>query len=173
MTRKLTKKQLQEQVDLLLWNNELGCYTRQAFENIIWPDIADQAVWGIFFDVDRMKSLNAKHGWDGASRIIKESIEMRSTDSKAGQVLSGDEFFVAVTENRKRAHTDPLKLCQRILAEFKARGASATFAYGRITSQEYQDNLKPLKEAVFAAKKRRRGTINFVPQGRVAMERES
>jgi len=160
MTKKLNKAQLEKLVELLKWNQELGCYTRQAFENVVWPEISSQAVWLVFFDVDGMKELNSRGSWDETSALIKRSIVMRSSDYVAGQVLSGDEFVVAISNNSKRDALDPRGLCQRILANFHKEGASATFAFGKITSTDLQENLKPLKDLVQAAKEEnRRGSI--------------
>ena len=166
MKKDPTKQELLDLVELLKWNAELGCYTRQAFENVVWPEVVEKAAWLIFFDVDNMKALNSAGSWDRTSNIIKESIVMRSTDHVAGQVLSGDEFVVIVAESPDRPKTKPRRLCERILQNFRARGASATFAYSRIVSKDYRVNLDRIKEFVNHAKERGdRGSITFVEGG--------
>ena len=150
-----------ELIKLLQWNEQLGCYTRPGFEHIVWREVSDVATWLIFFDVDNMKALNSNGSWDKTSDLIKSCVHLRSTDfvCAVGQVLSGDEFVVAITE-RTGEFSDPLKLCERIQGNFKAHNASATFAYGRVKSSHLDANLKPLKGIVEAAKRQnRRGTI--------------
>lgn len=149
----------QELIDLLKWNKELGCYTRQGFQHVVWDKVAGSAVWLIFFDIDDMKGLNSRGSWDETSELIKRSISVRSTDYVIGQILSGDEFAVIVTE-RTGEHADPLLLCQRIQNNFRENGASATFAYGLIKSTDLDENLKPLKKLVEHAKaNNQRGTF--------------
>ena len=151
-------------IDLLKWNEQLGCYTRQGFEHLVWKKVADRAVWLIFFDIDDMKGLNNRGSWDETSALIKRSISVRSTDYVVGQILSGDEFAVVVTE-RTGQHADPLRLCQRIQNNFRENGTSATFAYGRIVSNELEINLKPLKQLVEHAKANNlRGTFNCIEE---------
>jgi GGDEF domain-containing protein len=165
MAKDRNKQQLEELVELLKWNAELGCYTRQAFEHLIWPEIKDEATWMIVFDVDGMKALNGSFGWAYTSGIIKRSIVMRSTDHVAGQLLSGDEFAVVVTESPDREPTNPWELCERIFNNFKANGASATFAYGRVTSDNFEENSERINAIVQAAKREnRRGTITQVTE---------
>ena len=159
---KLTKEELIAQMNLLMTNAQLGCYTRQAFETLIWPRVAKEAAYIIFFDVDDMKGLNNAGGWDNTSAIIKRSIVVRSTDYFAAQVLSGDEFVVVITDNPDRKYSDPEELCKRLLENFRQNGASATFAFRKVTSQNLEENLKPIKDLVKAAKdSNRRGTITL------------
>lgn len=156
-------ERLQELVLKLMWNEQLGCYTRQAFEEVIWNEIKDKALYIIFFDVDDMKGLNSRGSWLQTSAIIRESIQMRFSDHKAGQVLSGDEFVVVMTDNPSRSTCDPRGLCERIQFEFKARGASATYAYMRIISPDLQTNLTPVQNCVLENKTRNnKGTITEV-----------
>lgn len=163
MTTKRTQQELEELVEKLKWNDELGCYTRQAFNHLIWPEIADETEWLILFDVDKMKSLNDRGGWDKTSAIIKDSIQMRSSDFVCGQLLSGDEFIVALAKNKERTETHPDAFCKRILANFQSHDASATFAYIRVRSSDLSENLSPLNDAVKDAKdSERRGTITEV-----------
>lgn len=165
---------LEKQLESLLWNDELGCYTRQAFENVIWPEICGRAEWAIFFDVDGMHDMNTLHGWDKTSAIIKQALVMRSSDHVAGQVMSGDEFFVVVSGNAGREdESDPARLCARILENLRKSGASATFAYMKVQPGSYQENLQPIKDLVEHKKRTgERSTISFIdfPNGLPAEE---
>lgn len=155
--------QLKQLNAALSWNEQLGCWTRPAFEHMIWNSVSNRASWVIFFDVDHMKDLNTRAGWDNTSQIVRESISLRSDDYVIGQCLSGDEFIVVVTERPNTPLCDPRKLCERLQANLKQRGASATFAYGRVTSTDLETNMKPVKHLVWQAKNdERRGSINAV-----------
>jgi len=117
MNRDLSKFELQVLVEKLSWNDGFGCYTRAGFEKLVWPMIADQARWIIYFDVDGMHSLNESFGgYDRVDAMIKDVLHIvRSTDYVAGQWKSGDEFLVCMTENLARGPLDPEGLQERLI----------------------------------------------------------
>lgn len=150
-------------VELMSRNEQLGCYTRQAFDHIVWPDIRERAAWVVFFDVDGMKQMNSTGGWMNTSAIVNQSISIRSSDYIFGQVLSGDEFVVVILDRPDRPPVDPMKFCERLLRKFRNNGASATFAFRKVDSVDLEENLKPIMRAVMEAKNdSRRGTITRV-----------
>ena len=162
MTKKLNKTQLQELVNSLAWNDGFGCYTRAGFEKMIWPQIADEAEWIIFLDVDEMHSLNGMHGYDAVDAKIKKSLTLRATDYVAAQWQSGDEFLICLTRNEGRTPSHPVALCERLREEFIENGVPATFGIAPVTSKELIENVKPAYELVRAEKAaNRRGTITM------------
>lgn len=163
MTRKLNKAQLQELVNSLAWNDGYGCYTRAGFEKLIWPTIADQAKWIIFFDVDDMHGLNSEHGYEGVNELIKKSLAMRASDFMAGQWFSGDEFIVCITDDPDRGISDPMSFCERLAEDFRQNGAPATFGIAEVTSRNLFENVGPAHRLVQVAKsENRRGSIEMV-----------
>jgi len=160
MTKKLNKTQLQELVNSLAWNDEYGCYTRQGFEKLIWPTIADKAKWIIYFDIDEMGKLNEAHTHAGVNVIIKKCLTMRASDFTTGQRYSGDEFIVAITDDPERGESNPLELCMRLQEGLREHDASATFAIVPVVSDRLAENVEPAVQIVEAAKlENRRGTI--------------
>jgi len=163
MTKKLNKTQLQELVNSLAWNDGFGCYTRAGFEKMIWPQIADQAEWIIFFDIDEMNSLNDKHGQDWVDAMIKKSLSVRAADYVAAQYKSGDEFVVCLTRDKGRMPSDPQGLCERLRKTFLENDIPATFGIAPVTSKDLIENVKPAYELVRAEKHaNRRGRINQI-----------
>ena len=158
---KHTKIELLDLVDALAWNDSFGCYTRPGFEKLIWPEIADQASWIIYFDIDNMHDLNSQHTHDGVDAMIKKSLAMRETDYVAGQWKSGDEFVICITEDGSREEaSDPNLLCERLWANFLENGLPATFGITRVTSKNLIENVKSATAIVELAKKEnRRGRI--------------
>jgi GGDEF domain-containing protein len=149
----------------LAWNEGYGCYTRQGFEKLIWPGIADQAKWIIFFDVDNMHDLNKEHGYEGVNAIIKKTLAMRAGDFMAGQWFSGDEFIVVVTDEDSRGEaSSPKEFSIRLAHLFLENGASATFTVAPVVSNDLMTNVMPAHQLCQKAKAHlQRGTISFVP----------
>lgn len=164
MSKKLNKKQLEELVQSLSWNDRFGCYTRPGLEQFIWSQICETAKYVIFIDVDDMHRLNEQHGYEGVNEIIKKSLGiLRATDYVSGQWFSGDEFAIFVTDDPERGEPQPLELCQRLLTAFHYHGASATFGIAPVTAQTLDQVVKPAFELVQKAKREnRRGTLNFI-----------
>lgn len=163
INKKLNKQQLQELVMALGWNEGFGCYTRPGFEKLIWPKIADQAKWIIFFNIDNMNHLNDAHGQDWVDAMIKKSLALRLTDYVAAQYKSGDEFVVCITEDGSREASDPVALCERLKATFEENGVPATFGITPVSSKDLVENVKPAYELVRAEKKaNRKGRISQV-----------
>ena len=148
----------------LAWNDEYGCYTRPGFRKMIWPTIAEDARWIIYFDIDGMGELNDKFTHAGVNDMIKKSLGMRSSDYLTGQRYSGDEFFVVVTDEPGRSKTDPIELAQRLRHSLVKNGLAATFAIAPVVSGDLMTNVEPAVQLVEQAKKRNeRGTIFIVP----------
>ena len=161
--KKLNNQQLQELVLDLAWNDRFGCYSRPGFEKVIWPQIAEDAEWIIFFDIDDMHTLNERHGYDGVDALIKKSLSVRSTDYVASQWQSGDEFLICLTRNKGRVTSDPVALCERLNEQFIENSVPATFGIAPVTSKELTENVRPAAELVREEKKaNRRGRINQV-----------
>jgi GGDEF domain-containing protein len=158
-------KDLQRLVRTLAWNEAFGCFTRQGFEQMIWPSIADEAKWIIFFDVDNMHDLNQQHGYEGVNAIIKKSRSMRGGDFMAGQWFSGDEFIVVITDqDLDREASNPIGFSIRLAHLFAENGAPATFAVAPVISSDLMTNVEPAHRVCQAAKEHlQRGTISIVP----------
>lgn len=161
INKKRNNKQLQELVMALGWNDRFGCFSRPGFEQIIWPDIAEDAEWIIFLDIDDMHKLNQMHGYDAVDARIKQSLSVRATDYVACQWQSGDEFLICMTKQPGRA--DPRGLCERLIEAFLENGVPATFGFAPVTSKDLAENVRPAAEMVRTEKAaNRRGRINEV-----------
>jgi GGDEF domain-containing protein len=149
--------ELTEKLHRVSWNKALGCYTRNGFEEVIWPDIAASARWIVYFDINHLHQMNELYdSFAPVNAMIKQVLSIvRKTDHVAGQVNSGDEFLVVLTETETRKVLDPEGLQERIIAEMKTVGMTATFAIVAVTSQDLMENLKPAIAQVKAAKKAR------------------
>jgi len=157
-----TRKQLEDLIHSLSWNDNYDCYTRAGLEKIVWPKIIGKAHFVIFIDVDDMHSLNQVHGYDGVNDIIKASLSVRKSDYVAGQWFSGDEIAVFITDDPLRIDSDPIEMCVRLLEAFRSHGASATFGIAPVISADLENVIKPAFELVQLAKsENRRGTINL------------
>ena len=109
-----------------------------------------------------MHEQNAKHSYDGVNAKIKKSLGMRATDYVAGQLGSGDEILVCITEDASREVSNPMLLCERLRESFLENGLPATFAIAPVTSTNLIENIKPAYDLVQAEKKaNRRGMIYF------------
>lgn len=160
----LDSDELRELVHALAWNEAYGCYNRTGFQHLVWKEIADQAKWIIFFDVDYMHDLNQAHGYEGANVIIKKSIAKRESDYMAGQWFSGDEFIICITDDDpNRKPSNPIEFCARLAEAFLENGASATFAVAPVVSEDLLTNVAPAQKLCQEAKENnRRGSINVV-----------
>jgi GGDEF domain-containing protein len=174
MTKKLNEQQLEDLVEALnaqvnslteknqsmAWDDAYGCYTRAGFEKVIWPEIVDRAKWIIYFDIDNMNALNAKHGKPAVNAMIKKSLTLRHSDYVAARYNSGDEGVICITENEARILVDPYQLCERLAISFDENGCPATFAIVPVISKELAQNVDPADEMVQASKNaNRRGRI--------------
>lgn len=139
------------------WNAGFGCHNRQGFEHMIWPDIATEARWIIYFDIDGMHALNEKHGgYEPVDAMIRSVLSsVRSSDYLAAQWKSGDEFLVCLTENKEHAPLDPEGLVRRLNEEFARHGMSATFAVVPVKSTDLLENIQPAVDRVYEIKKQR------------------
>jgi len=156
--------QLQEENAELSWNDDYGCYTRQGFKKLVWPSIAEKAKWIIFFDIDGMRELNDLYKHAGVNARIKKSLTVRTSDYKAGQRYSGDEFMVVVTNDPERGETDPIRLTMRIKEALHENGLPATFAIAPVISDDLMENVEPAVQLVEDAKRNNeRGIIMIVP----------
>lgn len=163
LKKNLNKKKLQELVMSLGWNDRFGCFSRPGFEKVIWPDIAEDAEWIIFIDIDGMHALNQIHGYDAVDAMINKSLAVRATDYVASQWQSGDEFVICLTRNQGRISSDPVALCERLRDAFTDNGCPATFAIAPVTSKDLAENVRPAAELVRVEKSDdRRGRINQV-----------
>jgi len=153
----LSQEELKKLVQALAWNDAFGCYTRAGFEKLIWPEIASQARWIIYFDVDGMHHLNAAYGdYAPVDAMIKQVLAvMRASDYIAGQWKSGDEFLICLTESDGRQILDPHGMIERLTEELKKHGMAATFAVVPVRSPDLAENVKPAVDRVYASKNQR------------------
>jgi GGDEF domain-containing protein len=147
----------QELIHKLSWNAGFGCHTRAGFEHVVWPEIAHRARWLLFFDINGMHALNEKlGGYEPVDAMIKQVLSViRTTDYVCGQVKSGDEFTVALTETEERAALDPEGLRDRLIQELAKHGMSAMFAIVPVRSKDLMENLIPAIDQVYEQKKAR------------------
>ena len=110
--------QQEELIHQLAWNDGFGCYTRKGFEKMKWPEIASQARFIIYFDIDGMHDLNEHYGsYEPVDAMIRGVLtSVRSTDIVAGQWKSGDEFLICLTENDNHKALDPEGFVRRLQA---------------------------------------------------------
>ena len=161
MTSKdLTIAKLEEKLHRVSWNDKLGCYNRQGFEYVIWPDIAPRARFIIYFDIDHLHELNEPYdSFAPVDAMIKQALSIvRTTDSVAGQLNSGDEFMVVLAETEKtekRKELNPEGLKKRLVESLAEQGMSATFAIVAVKSQDLMENVDPAVAQVKAAKRER------------------
>jgi GGDEF domain-containing protein len=148
---------LEEKLHRVSWNDKFGCYNRQGFEHLIWPDIAPTARFIVFFDVDHLHELNESFGSQApVDAKIKQVLSIvRSTDYVAGQWKSGDEFLVCITESNRREVLDPEGLKQRLVNELKQQDMSATFVIVEVKSWDLAENVDPAEEKMYELKKQR------------------
>ena len=160
----LTKNELIALAQELAWNDEYGCYTRPGFRKLIWPSIAEEVKWIIYFDIDGMGELNAQFTHEGVNAMIKASLSVRGSDYITGQRYSGDEIFVCVTDDPERGESDPMRLTMRLRESLLQNGLSATFAIAPVVSDDLTTNIEPAVQLVEQAKDRNeRGIIMIVP----------
>ena len=151
--------QQQKIIHKLSWNEGFGCHTRAGFEHVIWPLIAHRTRFLIFFDINGMHALNESHGSYGpVDAMIKQVLSVvRTTDYVCGQVKSGDEFVIALTEDDARPSVDPEGLRDRLVQEFARHGMSAMFAIVPVKGTDLVENLTPAIDQVYEQKKTRGG----------------
>jgi GGDEF domain-containing protein len=152
-----TYAQLLELNHRLGWNASFGCHNRNGFEHMIWPRIAQEARFIVYFDIDDMHGLNESFGGYGpVDAMIKQVLSaLRATDYVAGQWKSGDEFLVCLTESKERPTQDPQGLVDRLTEQLARHGMSATFAIVPVKSLDLNENVQPAVDQVYTAKKAR------------------
>ena len=160
------KERTPEEKDALIrdlaWNDAFGCYTKNGFKKLIWPEIAEAARWILYFDVDGVHAINAAtNGYDALDAMTYQVLSiLRLTDYVAGQLNSGDEFLVCLVEKESqpgelRQTLDPYTMMQRLTDELKKQGLTAIFSIVPVISLDLDVNLKPAIKQVFLAKKAR------------------
>ena len=160
------KERTPEEADALIrdlaWSDEFGCYTKNGFKKLIWPEIAEDARWLLYFDVDGVHNINkANKGYAAFDAMIFQVLSiLRLTDYVAGQKNSGDEFLVCLVEKKAepgeiRQVIDPDAMMQRLIDELRRQGLTAIFSIVPVVSLDLDVNLKPAIEQVFLAKEQR------------------
>jgi len=152
--------QLEEKLHRVSWNDRFGCYNRQGFEYVIWPEIAPITRFLIYFDIDHLHELNDQYeSYAPVDAMIKAALSIvRSTDYKSGQLNSGDEFILAITETPGRPPPDRAAaegLKARLVESLAKQGMSATFAIVEVKGWDLNENLESAVAEVKAAKKAR------------------
>jgi len=161
--KKRTQEQKDELIRALAWNDEFGCYTRPGFKKLVWPEIAEDAKWIIYFDVDGVHNINAaNNGYDAFDAMMKQALgTLRLTDYVAAQWKSGDEFLVCITEPSRsvigdlRETLNPEAMMERLIDALKKQGLTATFAIVPVVSQDLAANVKPAVDRVYEIKNSR------------------
>jgi len=161
--KKRTEEEKDELIRALAWNDAFGCYSKAGFKKLIWPEIAEDARQIIYFDVNGVHDINdANNGYDAFDAMMRQVLSiLRLTDYVAGQLNSGDEFLVCLTEKKStqpgelRQTIDPQAMIQRLIDELKKQGLTAIFAVVPVISSDLAENLKPAVDQVYAAKKLR------------------
>src|SRR5689334_22324900 len=104
MNNDLRIQKLEEQLHRVSWNDRFGCYNRQGFEYVKWTEISAVTRFLIFLDIDHLHELNEQYeSYAPVDAMIKQALSIvRSTDCVAGQLNSGDEFIIAITESPNR-----------------------------------------------------------------------
>ena len=141
----------------LAWNHEFGCYTRNGFEYMKWPEIRSSARYIIYFDIDGMKGLNDELGkLEVNARIKQELSTLRATDYVfAGQYFSGDELAIVMCESPDGMVGDPKGLIERLADAFKAVGIKATYGFDQVKGADFVENVEPVAQLVHEYKKAR------------------
>src|SRR5690349_22774758 len=140
----LEKSQLQSLVERLAWNHSFGCYTKNGFAFYIWPEIAPRVEWILFFDLDHLHELNSKFdSYAPVDEMIKKVLSIvRDTDYTAGQLNSGDEFLICLTNERGKS-SDPEGLKKRLIEEMGKFGMSATFSIVPVSTWDLEEAVAP------------------------------
>ena len=141
----------------LAWNHEFGCYTRNGFEYMKWPEIRSSARYIIYFDIDGMKGLNDELGKLEVNARIKQALStLRATDYVfAGQYFSGDELAIVMCESPDGMVGDPKGLIERLAGAFKEVGIKATYGFDQVKGADFVENVEPVAELVHEYKKAR------------------
>lgn len=154
---------LKKVIEQLKWDAAYDCYTRAGMEYLVWPAIAEKAVWMIVGDIDYMHELNAEHTHNGMDGRIKSSIKnMRSSDYAACRIKSGDELGWVVTESPERDETDIARMAKRLQESFALNGIQITLGVVRVVGHSFTENIDRAEALYERAKNEgRRGTINY------------
>lgn len=141
----------------LAWNNDFGCYNRNGFEHLKWPEIQASARWIVYLDIDGMKGLNDELGKHEVNARIRQALgALRSTDNVfAGQFYSGDEFAVVICEAEDGSVGDPKGLIERLAAEFQKVGIKATYGFDAVKGADFVENVQPVADLVDTYKTQR------------------
>lgn len=151
--KKQSKKELQALLEQSLWHDGFGCYTKQGFKLLVWPTVAPKARYIIFFDVDGVHEINQATKSYAAFDAMMHKVfsQLRSTDIVAGQVNSGDEFLICISEVEGRT-VDPEGLMSRIWELLAEQGLTATYAIIPVQGDNLDLLLAPAVKAVFESK---------------------
>lgn len=137
-------------LEQLAHDQNYGCYSRQGFELVAWPRIADDARFIIFADIDDMHSLNQEHGYSEVDRRIRNALQVRSEDVMAiGRWYSGDEIVWVIQ------HGDPEGMIKRLQAALAKQGLSATFAFAPVDRLDLVASVAAAASQVQAMKRAR------------------
>lgn len=160
MSLDLRITKLEELVHRLAWNDKFGCHNQKGFELFVWSKIAADTRFLIYFDIDHLHELNEQYdSYAPVDAMIKEALSIvRKTDHVCGQLNSGDEFIVALTETQERKALDrdaAEGLKNRLVESLASQGMSATFAIVEVQGWDLNENLESAIAKVKAAKKAR------------------
>lgn len=154
-TLSMKKSEALLMLDTLAHDQTYGCFSRQGLELVAWPQIAKQARWVIFADIDGMHELNTMHGYSEVDKRIRKALNARAGDVAAiGRWYSGDEILWVISRG------DPEGMVKRLTAAFAKQGLSATFAIEPVTSKKLALNVNKAAARVQQAKKNnQRGAV--------------
>jgi len=160
---KLSKPQLVEKAYRLAWNHEFGCFNKNGFSELIWPEIAPFARYIVFLDIDYLKKHNDQYdSFAPVNAMIKQAMSVvRDDDVAAAQVNSGDEILFCIMERPqadpgdRRKALEPEGLKARLIEGFASVGMTATFAIVEVKSWDLNEVLAPAIAEVKTLKKQR------------------
>lgn len=153
--KKLTRKELESQVEALsncpIWE----CYTRAAL-TLRWNDLTQNADSIVYCDVDSMHELNKLYTHAGVDKKLRDVLKsIRKIDSVIiSRWLNGDELIFILKSG------NPVQFINRLQALLLQEGINATFSYTFDISGDSFESINPLDIKVQNAKnKNMRGRI--------------
>jgi len=149
-----------------------GLYNYRYFKEALWAESKRAERYNLFFsvaiaDIDDLKSINAKHGEDVGSMVIKTFAKIVDLNKRAEDVVcryGGDEFVMLLPETSKAGAIAFLSRVKRKFEDaIKEKGISVTVSAG--TSEFPSDTKDPVTlvdladKALYVAKLRGKDKI--------------
>ena len=124
----------------------------------------------LLIDVDGLKAINAKHGWQFGDKVLKEFSDVIRDIVRSGDIVgrSGDDEFCVLLFNTAEQHAMSLarRICNSLelkLIELEDQNAYATASIGVSNSEflelNYHDLLAAAQSAMYNAKELGRNRV--------------